>query len=147
MSYMTTNFTSDIVANEIYTDNSNQKQLLSRESASDVESDDTSSVVSSCASSHNDVVCNDPNSRRNFDCIEKIEPSDTRIGTACIENSTRVTLGTVFNGPVVIKHYRADCDNMKTNITQRNSKDPLKTSKYVNFTHGKIINSMLQVQE
>lgn len=51
------------------------------------------------------------------------KPPTTNI-SACVANSTNVTLGTVFNGPVVITNLVVKVKKVKRNVTEKYNDQP-----------------------
>lgn len=51
--------------------------------------------------------------------FDNIKPPDTNIGSACVANSTNVTFGTVFNGPVAITNFVVDSKKVKPSVTDK----------------------------
>lgn len=114
---------------DIVTENINEKEVNSNnrnQFVSSVLDDDTLSVAYTSCSDDSESVSNSKtnecNYRQNFNCIENINPSDTNIGSVCVENSTNVTFGTVFHGNiggnVMITQFIVDKNDVKINEVQ-----------------------------
>lgn len=140
MSDTNTNATSAIfkISNEESDEHNfnNKHQFLSSGSVNCcVEYDDTLSVAYSSCSDYSNQICNLENKELNFrpNCIDNIEPSNANMRSVCVENSTNVTFGnkTYFNGPVVIKNFVVDGNNVEASKTQEecDKLNPLKDGK------------------
>lgn len=110
MSYIRRNCTSasDAIENEHFPKDN--------DSNCDDDCDDTLSYADSSSSSDfSNYVCSSRKTDRR-PSIVNIEPSDNKIGSACVTNSTHVTFGTVFNGPVVITNFVDGSNDVKHNL-------------------------------